>query len=104
MPLAVRPAQAAARARSEAQLRVTLASIGDAVIATDDHNRVTLLNAFGHALTGWAEAVGRPLRDVFAIMNAQSRRHAENPFDRRPSRRTRPAASSCTECSVASEH
>src|SRR6266508_2447377 len=77
-------AQAAALALSEGRLRVTLASIGDAVIATDPQGRVTFLNAIGEALTGWmeAEALGRPLEEVFVIINEQSRQPAENPIHR----------------------
>src|SRR5712691_11003416 len=74
-------AQAAALALSEGRLRVTLASIGDAAIATDPQGRVSFLNAIGEALTGWtqAEALGRPLEEVFVIVNEQSRQPAENP-------------------------
>ena len=77
-------AQAAALTLSEGRLRVTLASIGDAVIATDPQGRVTFLNAIGEALTGWteAEALGRPLEDVFVIIDEQSRQPAENPVHR----------------------
>src|SRR5581483_2193256 len=52
-----------------AWLRITLASIGDAVISTDADGRVTFLNGVAEALTGWsqAEAVGHPLPDVFRI-------------------------------------
>jgi PAS domain S-box-containing protein len=78
-----------ARLRAEAQahaerLRVTLASIGDAVIATDPEGRVTLLNPVARALTGWApeEAAGRPLDAVFRIVNEHTRRPAENPVAR----------------------
>lgn len=72
---------AAAVAESEKRLKVTLASIGDAVIATDPRGRVTMLNGVAQALTGWtdAEAAGRPLEDVFVIVNEESRRPAENP-------------------------
>jgi PAS domain S-box-containing protein len=52
------------RARAERErLRVVLEGIGDAVVATDEHGRVTFLNPAGAALTGWpaGEAVGRPL-------------------------------------------
>jgi PAS domain S-box-containing protein len=62
-------------------LRVTLESIGDAVIATDMEGRVTFLNPVSEELTGWraAEAVGRPLLEVFHIVNEETRHPAENP-------------------------
>lgn len=63
------------------RLRITLASIGDAVISTDALGRVQYLNAVAEALTGWtqAEAAGRPLPDVFHIVNEYTRHPAENP-------------------------
>ncbi len=66
------------------EFRVTLASIGDAVITTDDEGRVTLLNRVAEALTGWSnpEAAGRRLDEVFVIVDEQSRRPAENPVER----------------------
>ncbi len=68
-------------ARQREALRITLQSIGDAVIATDTLGRVTSLNPVAAALTGWteAEAVGRPLEDVFRIVNERTRQPAENP-------------------------
>jgi PAS domain S-box-containing protein len=62
-------------------LSVTLSSIGDAVIATDTEGRVTFLNPVAEGLTGWskAEAEGRPLEEVFAILNEHSRRPVANP-------------------------
>jgi len=70
-------------ALSEERLRVTLTSIGDGVITTDDRGRVTRLNAIAEQLTGWAsaDAMGRPLRDVFVILNEGSREPAESPVD-----------------------
>ena len=64
-------------------LRVTLASIGDAVIATDTEGRVTFLNAVAEALTGWTqdEAEGKPLETVFA-----HRQRADPPAGREPGR------------------
>jgi len=51
-------------------LRTTLASIGDAVIATDVDGMVTLVNAVAEKLTGvGAEAVGRPLGEVFRAVD-----------------------------------
>ena len=63
------------------RLRVTLSSIGDAVIATDAEGRVTFMNAVAEALTGWpqAEAAGRPLPEVFRIVNEHTREPVENP-------------------------
>jgi PAS domain S-box-containing protein len=63
------------------RLRITLASIGDAVISTDAEGRVIYLNGVAEALTGWteAEAAGRPLPDVFHILNEYTREPAENP-------------------------
>ncbi len=66
---------------SERRYAVTLASIGDAVIATDGRGQVTFLNPAAEALTGWpgAEAAGRPLPEVFRIVNEETRRPAEDP-------------------------
>ncbi|MBX3438473.1 MAG: PAS domain S-box protein, partial [Planctomycetaceae bacterium] len=62
-------------------LRVTLASMGDAVITTDKNGCVTNLNAVAESLTGWrfAEAAGRPLESVFRIIHETSRQSVENP-------------------------
>ncbi|HEY1376487.1 MAG TPA: PAS domain S-box protein [Gemmataceae bacterium] len=66
------------------RLRVTLASIGDAVISTDDRGRVEFLNPVAERLTGWAnaEAAGQPLDAVFRIVNEDSRQPVENPATR----------------------
>src|SRR5262245_50948769 len=74
----------AARRRADQQresLRFTLASMGDAVITTDDEGRVASLNPVAVALTGWTqdEAAGRPLEEVFHISNEQTRQPVENP-------------------------
>jgi PAS domain S-box-containing protein len=71
-------------AASEERLRVTIQSLGDAVIATDDRARVTQLNPIAEALTGWSqqEAAGRPLSDVLVIVNEESRRPVEHPVER----------------------
>jgi PAS domain S-box-containing protein len=61
--------------------RVTLASIGDAVITTDSNGGVTFLNPVAQSLTGWtlAEAAGQPLDSVFRIINEASRQPVESP-------------------------
>ncbi len=65
-------------------LRITLSSIGDGVIATDDRGNVTFLNVVAEQLTGWsmADAGGKPLHDVFRIVNEHTRLQAENPATR----------------------
>src|SRR6185369_9046525 len=66
---------------SERRYAVTLSSIGDAVIATDNTTRITFMNAVAEALTGWthAEASGRPLVEVFRIFNERTGLAAEDP-------------------------
>jgi len=78
--LARRKAEEALRKQSD-WLRVTLSSIGDAVITTDVEARVTFMNRVAESLTGWtqAEVMGRPLTDIFQILNEQSRQPVENP-------------------------
>ena len=69
---------------SENRLAITLRSIGDAVIATDEHGRVTMANPVAEKLTGWpqAEAVGKPLDEVFRIVNEDTRAVVESPVDK----------------------
>jgi diguanylate cyclase (GGDEF)-like protein/PAS domain S-box-containing protein len=63
---------------------VTLNSIGDAVLSTDLTTRVTYLNPVAERMTGWArqEALGRPLAEVFRIVDATTREPARNPMER----------------------
>jgi PAS domain S-box-containing protein len=63
---------------------VTLLGIGDGVIATDSRGRVILLNPVAQELTGWSqnEAAGRPVEEVFRIVNEQTRRPVESPVAR----------------------
>ena len=65
-------------------MRVTLSSIGDAVVTADANGNVTFLNAAAQSLTGWtlAESAGVPLEAVFHIINEESRMPAENPAAR----------------------
>jgi PAS domain S-box-containing protein len=62
-------------------LETMLISIGDAVIATDRHGKVTLLNAVAESLTGWRrdDAIGKPLGEVFAIASEERGVKAGNP-------------------------
>lgn len=65
-------------------LRVTLSSIGDAVITTDTKGCVTFLNPVAASLTGWTqdEAGSVPLENVFKIVNEETRLTVENPVTR----------------------
>jgi PAS domain S-box-containing protein len=71
-------------AAEKERLAVTLRSIGDAVIATDVHGNIVLMNKVAETLTGWpsGEAVGRPLSEVFDVVNELSREHMENPVEK----------------------
>lgn len=62
---------------------VTLMSIGDAVIATDAQGKITLLNPVAEKLTGWStyEAQGKPIEQVFHIINQDTRQKVSNPVD-----------------------
>jgi PAS domain S-box-containing protein len=67
---------------SEERLDVTLNSIGDGVIATDAAGRVTILNPVAEELTGWssAEAIGRPVEEIFNIVNQETRQPSTVPI------------------------
>jgi PAS domain S-box-containing protein len=89
--LAQRAAQAVDNARlfQEVQLQrerfaITLASIGDAVVATDPTGHITFLNPVAAALTGWAptEALGQPLDAIFTIVAEGTRAPVETPVAR----------------------
>jgi diguanylate cyclase (GGDEF)-like protein/PAS domain S-box-containing protein len=63
--------------------QVTLNSIGDAVLSTDIEGNVTYLNLVAEKMTGWSreEASGRPLTDVFQIIDGVTRTVAQNPME-----------------------
>src|SRR5215213_8982849 len=64
--------------------RVALTSIGDAVILSDAAGRVTFMNAVAEQLCGWpaAEAKGKPLNEVFHIVNERTRAIVESPVEK----------------------
>jgi PAS domain S-box-containing protein len=72
---------AAALAAQQEWFRVTLASIGDGIIASDPDGHVTYMNGVAETLTGWTDGAGngRPLADVFHIVNETTRQAVENP-------------------------
>ena len=63
--------------------QVTLNSIGDAVISTDIGGRITFLNLTAQNMTGWrlTEVVGKPLSEVFKILDATSRHPIRDPTE-----------------------
>ena len=65
-------------------LATTLRSIGDAVIATDVNASVIFMNAMAENLTGWleAESIGRPIFEIFNIVNEETGQPAKNPIER----------------------
>jgi diguanylate cyclase (GGDEF)-like protein/PAS domain S-box-containing protein len=77
---AVRDALFVEKERSES----ILSSIGDAVLCTDIAGNVTSLNAVAETMTGWrrAEACGRPLAEVFKIIDGATRLPARDPLER----------------------
>jgi len=66
---------------SEQWLATTLKSIGDAVIATNVNKLITFMNPVAEALTGWKqeEAIGKPLKDVFKVINEKTGKQADDP-------------------------
>jgi diguanylate cyclase (GGDEF)-like protein/PAS domain S-box-containing protein len=63
--------------------QVTLNSIGDAVICTDISGNITFLNLVAVRMTGWSrdEAAGRPMAEVFRVLDATSRKTTPNPME-----------------------
>lgn len=66
------------------ELRATLYSIGDGVITTDAVGHITRMNPVAESLTGWSEteALGKPLTEVFLIINENTRCNVESPVER----------------------
>jgi len=67
---------------NEENLRTTLNSIGDAVITTDLSGNITRINPIAEKLTGWKfeEAKGKPLTEIFKIINERTREPVANPI------------------------
>ena len=64
--------------------QVTLNCIGDAVICTDISGNITFLNVVAEKMTAWSwqESAGRPVAEVFRILDATSRETTPNPMER----------------------
>lgn len=65
-------------------LAVTLSSMGDAVIAVDAENRITLFNKTAEQLAGWRfeEVHHKPVDEIIRIINEQTKKPADSPIDR----------------------
>ncbi len=68
-------------AAEENSLRITLNSIGDAVISTDDQGRIVRMNPVAERLCGWTltDAAGKSLTDIFHIINSDTRNSVADP-------------------------
>ncbi len=73
-----------ALAAEKERLAVTLNSIGDGVIATDNNGTIVLINKIAERLTGWTrrDAIGKPLLDVFHIIDARSGNMRHDPVSK----------------------
>src|SRR6202521_394143 len=62
---------------------VTLNSIGDAVLCTDISGKISYLNLVAETMTGWCreEAIGKPLAEVFRIIDGATRKTARDPME-----------------------
>jgi diguanylate cyclase (GGDEF)-like protein/PAS domain S-box-containing protein len=62
---------------------VTLNSMGDAVLCTDISGKISYLNLVAETMTGWCreEAIGKPLAEVFQIIDGATRKTARDPMD-----------------------
>ncbi len=69
---------------SEQRWETTLASIGDAVIATDVFGKIVFMNGIAEGLTGWTltEASLKPVKEIFNIVNEQTRLGVEDPVSK----------------------
>lgn len=61
--------------------KTTLLSVGDGVISTDTNGNILVMNKVSENLTGWTqeEAIGKPIEEVFNIINEFTREKTENP-------------------------
>jgi diguanylate cyclase (GGDEF)-like protein/PAS domain S-box-containing protein len=77
-----RAANAEALFEEKERAQVTLNSIGDGVMSIDVWAHVTYLNTVAETLTGWTreEAAGRPLAEVFRVIDSTSRQAVQNPM------------------------
>jgi diguanylate cyclase (GGDEF)-like protein/PAS domain S-box-containing protein len=77
-----RAAYSEALIEEQERAQFTLNSIGDAVVTTDVSGRITYLNVIAEGVTGWSQknASGHPVEDIFKIIDATTRKAAQNPM------------------------
>ena len=70
--------------KNEKSLSITLQSIGDGVISTDRRGNILNMNPSAENLCGWklVEAYGKPLADIFNIVDSKTRMSVENPVNK----------------------
>jgi PAS domain S-box-containing protein len=69
--------------REKERLAVTLRSIADGVIATDDAGKIVLINNAAASITGWpgAEAMGRNINEILTILDEKTREKLTSSID-----------------------
>ena len=72
-------------AREKERAQVTLRSIVDGVITTDAESRVEFMNRHAEGMTGWnlEEAAGRPVREVFRVLDGRTGEELSEPLAER---------------------
>jgi diguanylate cyclase (GGDEF)-like protein/PAS domain S-box-containing protein len=84
LDVTVRRREAESLAQENELLQATLASIGDGVIRTDAEGRIDSMNPVAERLTGWTaeEAFGRPVAEVFQVVDEVTRTPLSDPVRR----------------------
>jgi PAS domain S-box-containing protein len=69
---------------SQEKLAITLRSIGDAVIVTDNAGNIVMMNPIAEQMTGWieADAIGKSSKQIFHIVNEDTGLEVESPVDK----------------------
>ena len=67
--------------KSRQEFKTTFYSIGDAVIITSNTGNIRNMNPVAEKLTGWSEqeATGKPIEDIFFLLNEETGEKTENP-------------------------
>ncbi|CNI89245.1 MULTISPECIES: diguanylate cyclase [Yersinia] len=65
------------------RLHITLDSIGEAVVCTDQEMRITFMNPVAEKMTGWANtiALGQPINQIVKLTNGVDGPEIDNPIE-----------------------